>query len=84
MSGGGTEPLDRAAIDALDFEAAFARLEAAVRRLEDSGLPLDDALGVYEEGAALAARCSLLLESARLRLSRVTPAGTQLPADSES
>ncbi len=53
------------------FEDVYARLEEAVRRLEDGGLPLDDAIAAYEEGMVLARRCRDLLENAELRIARL-------------
>ena len=67
--------------ESIGFEEAFKRLEASVRSLEDDALSLDDALRLYEEGAALADRCAALLEAARLRLSRLTPGGTEVAVE---
>lgn len=66
---------------AMGFEEAFKSLEAAVRRLEDNALTLDEALLLYEEGAGLADRCAALLEGARLRLTRLTPGGAEVAAE---
>ncbi|MSQ62065.1 MAG: exodeoxyribonuclease VII small subunit [Dehalococcoidia bacterium] len=59
------------------FEDVYARLEEAVRRLEDGGLPLDDAIAAYEEGMALARHCRDLLENAELRIARVRDGFTE-------
>lgn len=40
-----------------DFDARVARLEALVREMEQGGLGLEGAIGRYEEGVALLARC---------------------------
>jgi exodeoxyribonuclease VII small subunit len=53
------------------FEEAYARLEETVRRLEEGGLPLDDAITAYEQGMALVERCRELLANAELRISRL-------------
>lgn len=66
------------AIDALGFEAALRRLEETVLQLEKPDLSLDQAVGLYEEGAALATRCQSLLEAAEARLRRVDAAGREV------
>lgn len=53
------------------FEDIYARLEETVRRLEEGGLPLDDAIAAYEQGMALARRCRDLLAEAELRITRL-------------
>jgi exodeoxyribonuclease VII small subunit len=50
------------------FEAAMARLEEVVRALEAGDLPLEEALGLYEEGVRLTRFCQAKLEEARGRL----------------
>ncbi|SNB61569.1 exodeoxyribonuclease VII small subunit [Thermoflexus hugenholtzii] len=52
----------------LTFEEALAELERIVRALEGGGLPLEEALALYERGQALAERCQRLLQEARLRV----------------
>ena len=65
-------------MDALSYEEAFARLEAAVAALQDGQMPLERALQYYEEGMKLAQHCSDLLEKAELRVQqlRVSDEGT--------
>lgn len=53
------------------FEDVYTRLEEVVRKLEDGGLPLDEAISAYEEGMTLARRCRDLLEQAELRITRL-------------
>jgi len=50
------------------FEEAFEELAALVRKLESGDLELEESLGLFERGQALAARCSQLLEEAELSL----------------
>lgn len=50
------------------FEEIYAALEAAVQRLETGGLPLAEAIAVYEEGVRLAQQCRALLDAAELRV----------------
>ena len=40
------------------FEEALARLEVIVARLEQGEVPLEEALGLFEEGTALMKQCS--------------------------
>lgn len=59
------------------FEEAFEELVALVGKLEAGDLELEDSLGLFERGQALAERCSQLLEEAELTL-------RQLEGDVES
>jgi exodeoxyribonuclease VII small subunit len=59
--------------DDLPYEQAFHELEGLVTKLESGDLPLEEALKLFERGQALAARCSLLLEQAELRLRQLAP-----------
>jgi len=56
------------------FEELFQRLEQAVAKLEEGGLPLEEALAVYEEGMRLAQRCQEMLDQAELRVTRLQEA----------
>jgi len=53
------------------FEASLASLEALVGRLESGELELEAALAAFEEGVALARRCSSQLEAAELRIRKL-------------
>jgi exodeoxyribonuclease VII small subunit len=57
----------------LAYEQAFRELEETVERLEEGDLPLEDALGLFERGQALAGRCAELLENAELKLRQLVP-----------
>ena len=58
--------------DSPHFGAALQELEAIVDRLEGHpDLELEEALGLYERGAALANRCRTLLAGAELRVSQL-------------
>jgi exodeoxyribonuclease VII small subunit len=59
----------------LGFEAAMARLEAAVDALASGDLDLEVAMAKYEEGVRLFRLCSARLEAARLRLRQLEAAG---------
>jgi exodeoxyribonuclease VII small subunit len=52
----------------MTFEEALAELERIVRALEGGGLPLEEALALYERGQAMAERCQRLLQEAQLRV----------------
>ncbi|MDP8924790.1 MAG: exodeoxyribonuclease VII small subunit [Chloroflexota bacterium] len=53
------------------FEAIFEDLQETIGRLEQGGLPLQDAVAQFEHGMALAARCLEILDAAELRVTRV-------------
>ncbi|WP_322800763.1 exodeoxyribonuclease VII small subunit [Thermoflexus sp.] len=55
-------------IHELTFEEALSELEQIVRALESGGLPLEEAMALYERGRALADRCQQLLQEAQLRV----------------
>ncbi len=62
-------------VDELDFEEAFAELEAIVQQLEEGNTSLAEALALYERGMALAARCQSLLDEAEVRIKQLIPNG---------
>jgi exodeoxyribonuclease VII small subunit len=49
----------------LPFEQALARLEEIVRLLEKGDVPLDQAIGLYQEGVWLVHHCGQKLEWAQ-------------------
>jgi len=53
------------------FEEALAQLEALVHKLESGELDLEQALGTFEAGVALAKLCSGRLEAAELRIRKL-------------
>lgn len=53
------------------YEALMERLQIVVERLETGQLPLAEALSLYEEGVALAARCQGILDAAELRVEQL-------------
>jgi len=54
----------------LSYEEAFTELEKMLQQLEAGDLPLEDALALYEKGAALSQYCSQKLDAAELRVSQ--------------
>ena len=63
------------------FEAAFTSLQQIITQLENTELPLEEALKLYEEGKRLSDICSQLLETAQLRVE--TLSSTTANADGE-
>ena len=59
----------------LPFEAAFAKLEEIVGKLEAGDLPLDDALALFEQGQKLAAYCGAKLDEAELKVQKLGASG---------
>lgn len=53
---------------ALPFEAALAKLEEVVDRLEQGDLELEASLAAFEEGVRLSRRCASQLDSAEQRI----------------
>ena len=62
-------------VETLSYEAAFTELEAIVAALEAEGHALDESIGLYERGQALAAHCAVLLEKAELKVRQLGPDG---------
>jgi len=57
------EVSDASEVKRRNFEQALSELEARVRRLEIAELPLDKALGLFEEGIELARECHEQLDN---------------------
>ncbi len=66
-------------VDELSYEEARDQLIAIVSRLEAGQATLDESLGLWERGEALAARCQALLDGARDRV-EAARAGDQADA----
>ena len=60
------------AVGELSYEEALSELESIVMALEDGQSQLEEAIRLFERGQALAARCSVLLEAAELKIKQVT------------
>ncbi len=60
-----------AGVAELSFEAALKELESIVDRLEHGEAPLEEAISLYQRGAALKAHCQARLEAARLRVEQI-------------
>ena len=60
---------------ALDYEAAFRRLEEIAALLEQGSLPLEESLKLFEKGASLAAQLHKLLEAAEQKVTALRLGG---------
>ena len=58
-------------VEELTYEEALAELEEIVSVLEGEQSQLEEAIKLFERGQALAARCSVLLEAAQLKVKQV-------------
>jgi len=65
------------------FEQMYARLEETVGKLEQGGLPLDDAISLYEQGMALARACQERLDEAEQRITKLRESFAPLEANGE-
>ena len=54
-------------------EEALARLEVLEARLEQGEVPLEEALGLFEEGTALMKQCSTALDKAEQKVAKLLP-----------
>ena len=61
--------------DTQNFEKSFSQLQQVIKKLENSELPLDEALQLYEEGKRLSVLCANILESAQLKLTQLSESG---------
>ncbi len=55
----------------LSFEAALARLEAIVHKLESGEASLEDSIDLYTEGQQLKAHCETKLDSASAKIEAI-------------
>jgi len=55
------------------FEESMARLEAITARLDQGDTPLEEALALFEEGAALMKRCTETLDKAEQKVVKLVP-----------
>ena len=81
MSQSSTAPSAADDVARLSYEQAREELVAVVQRLEAGQVPREEALGRWERGEALAARCQAWLDEARNRLAAVA---RQQPADADA
>ena len=67
----------------LNFEGSMARLEEIVSLLERGDAPLEQAMGLFEEGAKLAGQCEDLLDKAEQKVSLLLSGGEEVPFEEE-
>jgi exodeoxyribonuclease VII small subunit len=59
-------------IENLTYEEALTELEGIVESLEGGQNPLEDSMKLFERGQALVVHCGALLESAQLKVQKLT------------
>ena len=59
-------------IDQMEFEQAMKELEDIVRILEEGKSSLKESVDLYERGAKLKKHCDNILESAQLRVNKIS------------
>ncbi len=63
------------------FEQNFKRLQEVVQTLSEGNLTLQEALSAFEEGMALADKCTQMLDTAELRLKQIGAQASRAGAD---
>ena len=63
------------------FEQSLARLDEIVRHLEKGDLPLSDSLALFEEGSALLASCSKMLDEAEQKVVKLRKGADRSPEE---
>lgn len=66
----------------LTFEQSMTRLEEIVAKLEQGDVPLEDALGLFDEGTALMKKCSAMLDKAEQKIVKLTAGEGGRPQES--
>ena len=61
------------------FEQLYTRLDERVGKLEQGGLPLEDAIALYEEGMQLARECQERLDAAELKITKLRESFAPIP-----
>ena len=59
-------------IEEMSYEEALAELESIVDSLEDGQSPLEESMKLFERGRILAGYCNSLLDSAQLRVQKLS------------
>ena len=65
----------------LNFEESLSRLDEIVRHLEKGDLPLSESLSLYEEGTALIASCSKMLDEAEQKVVKLKKGPDRSPVE---
>ena len=70
-------------VEELSYEEALAELEGIVESLEEEQNPLEESMKLFERGQALVTRCGALLESAQLKVQKLS-GESLIPFEEES
>ncbi len=64
-------------MDNLSFEEAMAKLEEIIQKMDSAEVKLENAVWLYEEGVKLKKICEEKLQSAKMKIEKITlsPAG---------
>lgn len=65
----------------LSFEESLAKLEEIVRHLEKGDMPLSDSLKLFEDGTALLASCSKMLDDAEQKVVKLRKCSDRAPVE---
>ena len=65
----------------LSFEQSLSRLDEIVRHLEKGDLPLSDSLKLFEEGTALLASASTMLDEAEQKVVKLRKGADRQPEE---
>ena len=65
----------------LSFEESLVKLEEIVRHLEKGDMPLSDSLKLFEDGTALLASCSKMLDDAEQKVVKLRKGSDRAPVE---
>ena len=65
----------------ISFEESLAKLEEIVRHLEKGDLPLSESLKLFEDGTALLASCSKMLDEAEQKVVKLRKGSDRAPVE---
>ncbi|MBQ7895336.1 MAG: exodeoxyribonuclease VII small subunit [Oscillospiraceae bacterium] len=69
------------AVKKLSFEESLSKLEEIVRHLEKGDMPLSDSLKLFEDGTALLASCSKMLDDAEQKVVKLRKGSDRAPVE---
>lgn len=67
----------------MTFEQSIKRLDEIVSKMERGDVPLEEALGLFEEGTTLVKSCTKLLDEAELKIVQLTKGQDGTPEETE-
>lgn len=68
----------------LTFESGIQELEAMIEKLHTQELPLEESIGLYEQGSALCAQLEEMLAAQRRRIEVINPDTAEIEAFEEN